>query len=495
MSDLSVEPVVAPENGAWVGSAVAALALIATAFVLVRGGGYFVVVPRLAFVAPLAVIGAVTTLAVLRVGRTSVNAVAWLGVIVLAGVAWNFLVYSFKFGSAVWGVLIVLAHPTGLDFRDGLYGPAQAFTTARSGWPPLTLILGRPFTWMSFSTAYTIQVCILVALALAAVFLSARLAIKAAVRPGAAGVAKAAAPDAAGHRGGAGTPLLALVMGAWLLTSYGFMYEVERGNIDLYALVFSLLSVWFMIRSARSPWLPAALLAVAIGLKLYPAVLLVVLVWRYRWRALLPIAVTTVVVLLVAGPANLRHSLDTLTVLQANVHAEWWGQDSATAMAHVLRAHTSWAPAWIWYPLIIVPLGLWAATMTALLRRGWSDRGAVLAAAACVPLMAIVPAVSNDYKLVICVFPLAVLAVVVTTMERRPPVVWAVLFGALSFTMIFLARSTIVVAPSLQASKYTLLVVLQVLLLVVVRMTDQQRETRGATVRIAPEPRSGTLEA
>ena len=236
-----------------------------------------------------------------------------------------------------------------------------------------------------------------------------------------------------------------------------------------------------MIRSPRSVWLPAAVLALAIGLKLYPAILLVILFWRYRRRAVLPAAVTTLAVLLAAGPAELRHSLVALNAVQANVHAEWWGQDSATAIAHVLRAKTSWAPSWIWYPLIVVPLGVWAGTMVVLFRRGWSDRSAVLAAAACVPLMAIVPAVSNDYKLVLCVFPLAVLAAVVATMRRAPAAAWTVLFGALAFLMMDLARSTMLIAPSLQGSKYLLLVLMQVLLLVVVWLTDDRSQGAAAT--------------
>jgi len=226
--------------------------------------------------------------------------------------------------------------------------------------------------------------------------------------------------------------------------------------------------------------LPALLLAGAIGLKLYPAILLVVLLWRYRRRAVVPAIVTTVAALLAAGPANLRSSVSSLDALQGNVHAEWWGQTSATAMTHVLRAHTGWAPSWVGYPLIVVPLALWAGTMVVLLRRGWSERGAVLAAAACVPPMAIVPAVSNDYKLVLCVFPLAVLAVLVSTMKRAP-VVWTALFGVLAFVMIFLARSTMLVAPSLQGSKYTLLVVVQVLLLAAVLLTDPRRMARPST--------------
>ncbi len=438
--------------------------------VLARGGGYYVVVPRLALVVPLAVVGVVTALAAMNVGRASMNAVMWLGVVALAGVGWNFLVYALKFDNAVWGLLVPLAHPTGIDFRDGLYDPARAFSTARSGWPPLTLFLGRPFTWVSFSTAYAIQVCVLVALAVAATILSAGLAVKAALPSEGSRPAR-----------GLDAPLLAFVMGLWLVTSYGFMYEIERGNIDLYALALSLLAVWLMIRSPRSVWLPAAVLALAIGLKLYPAILLVILFWRYRRRAVLPAAVTTLAVLLVAGPAELRHSLVALNAVQANVHAEWWGQDSATAIAHVLRAKTSWAPSWIWYPLIVVPLGVWAGTMVVLFRRGWSDRSAVLAAAACVPLMAIVPAVSNDYKLVLCVFPLAVLVAVVATMRRAPATAWTVLFGALAFLMMDLARSTMLIAPSLQGSKYLLLVLMQVLLLVVVWLTDDGSQGAAAT--------------
>ena len=439
------------ERGAWVGLVLGGLGLVEVAFVLARGGGYFVVVPRLAIVLPLAVIGVVSALAVLDIGER-LDAIAWLGVIVLAGVVWNICVYSVKFGRNAWSILIPFAHPHGIDLRDGLYDPARAFTTVNSGWPPLSLYLGRPFTLLGFSSAYKVQFVILLALAVVAAVLSAGLAAR-----------------AAGENGRAiDTRLLGLIMGLWLLTSYGFLYEIERGNIDLYALVFSLLAVWFTVRGARSAWLPAACLAVAVGLKLYPGVLVVVLLWRYRWRAVLPLAVTTLAALLIAGPANLVHSFTTLQALSTSRTAEWWGQDSATAMTHVLHDHTAWAPSWIFWPLIAGPLALWATTLAVLVRRGWNERNAVLASAACVPLMAIVPPVSNDYKLVLCVFPLAVLATTVSTLRREPPIAWIVVFGALSYAMIFLARSTILVAASLQGSKYTLLVLLQVLLLVIV---------------------------
>ncbi len=447
------------ERGAWLGVVVGAFGWLMTALVLFRGGGYLVVVPHLSLVLPLAVVGTVTALAAFGVGRTSLNAVLWLAVVVAAGVAWNFLVYWFRFGSATWGLLLPLAKPTGIDFRDGLYNPAAAFTTAQSGWPPLTLLLGRPFTLLDFTTGYAVQIGILVALAVAAAILSAKLAMKA-----------ASDPSLSGQGSRVGATQLALVFGFWLLTSYGFMFEVERGNIDLYALFLGLLSVWLMLRLPRSPWWPAVVLALSINLKLYPGVLLVLLFWRYRWRALLPAVVANALLLLIAGPGNVRNTVDALTGIQASTRALWWGNHSAAAMARVLQIMTTWAPSWIYIPLLLGPLALWLATMVLLVRRGWSDRAAVLAAAACVPVMGVVPAISHDYKLVWYVFPLAVLAAVIATTSRRDLALWSVLFGLLALAMMLLARSSLVNVPSLMASKYVLIVLVQLLLLAVTAM-------------------------
>jgi len=73
------------ERGAWIGLVVGACGLAMTVLVLARGGGYFVVVPRLAYAVPLAVVARFTALAVIGVGRATFNAVAWLGVVALAG--------------------------------------------------------------------------------------------------------------------------------------------------------------------------------------------------------------------------------------------------------------------------------------------------------------------------------------------------------------------------------------------------------------------------
>ena len=253
--------------------------------------------------------------------------------------------------------------------------------------------------------------------------------------------------------------------GLWLLTSYGFMYEMERGNIDLFALVFSLLAVWLLLQAKRSPWWPALALAVAINLKLYPGVLLVLLFWRYRWKAVIPAVVTNAVLLLIAGPRNVVDLVSGQTTAQANVRALWWGNHSAAALANVLHDLHGWPSAPLYGLFLVAPLVLWAVTMVLAIRRGWTVRSVVLAAAACVPVMSVVPSISHDYKLVLYVFPLAVLVAFVAALPRRDLLVWSVVFGLLVWAMLQLSRSSLVIAPAFLESKYAMILLVQALLL------------------------------
>jgi hypothetical protein len=451
---------------------VAAAGWALTVMVLVRGGGYSVVVPGLVPALPIAVVGTVTALAA---WRRSVNVAVWLAVLTVTGVLVSLVVVWLWLRGDTWNMLLVQHSLWGRDFRDGLYDPAAAFSVARSGWPPLTLLVGLPFTLVEFSTAYVIHVALVTVAAVGSAILSAVLAIK--VLP------PDSLPRETGLRGGGiDVQSLGVVFAFWLITSYGFMYELERGNVNLYALVFSLLAVWSAVRLPRSPWWPAAALAVAINLKLYPAILVVLLFWRYRLRAVVPVLVTNAVLLLVAGPTNSWRLLKWLTTMTPDSRIAVHGEMGAAGTASVLRFTTEWAPSWIAVPLYIVPLALWAASAFLLLRRGWSDRRAVLFAAACVPLMAVIPTLSNDYKLVLFVFPLAVLAVAIAGADvSRSRLGWCLGFGALAWLLVFMARSSQLRSDTLIGSKYSLVVVAQALLLVTAWRLDRvgAAETAG----------------
>jgi hypothetical protein len=464
-------------RGVWVGIAAAVCGIVATALIESRGGQYEVVMPHLALVLPLTFVGAITALAALGVGRPRINAAIWLGVIAVAGAVWNTGQYFVLYGNAAWDLLLPLAKPTGLDFRDGLYVPGRAFSNIGSSWPPLTVVVGRAFSPLSFESARLVQGALLIALAVGVAALSGMLAVRA-----------ISGPHDLGAEGSPSSRQVSLIMGFWLLTSYGFLFEVERGNIDLYALFLSLLFVWTLFRFPKSVWLPSAILAAAINLKLYPATLLLLLLWRFRWRALLPVIACGGVLLFLAGPANVWNLFK---ALPGRHHGDFlgWANHSATSYAHVLSNTFRWLPSWFEYPLLLIPLVLWTAIVVIVIRRGWSEKGAVLVAGACVMLMPIIPPVSNDYSLVVVTFPLAVLVVAVATMRGRSSVRWSLLFGIFGMALFYLSRSSrLNRMPSLTGSKYSLLLLLLAILLAVVLIDNGSNDRRGASGQVVKTP-------
>ena len=163
------------ERGVWIGLVAGAVGLFFALLVLSRGGAYFVVVHDLQWFVPLAMVGIATALAASRLGAGQANAVVWLLVVVLGSIGWNFLVYAYKFGRGVFELLLPLVHPTGIDWRVGIFAAGQSFSNAGSGYPPFTLWVGKAFTAVSFSTGYVIQVCLLVGFAVGSAVLCALL--------------------------------------------------------------------------------------------------------------------------------------------------------------------------------------------------------------------------------------------------------------------------------------------------------------------------------
>ena len=78
-----------------------------------------------------------------------------------------------------------------------------------------------------------------------------------------------------------------------LLCSYPFYFEFARGNVEIYMWVVTALAVYFILKDR--PWLGAGLLGIAIAMKLYPFVLLGLLIPRRKY---LPIVFSLVVAVL-----------------------------------------------------------------------------------------------------------------------------------------------------------------------------------------------------
>jgi hypothetical protein len=468
-------------RGTWVGLVVGGAGLLFALLSLSRGGSYVAVVHDLRWLVPATVVGLATALAAGRLGAGRLNTVVWLMVVAVAGFGWNFLVYVPKLGRSVFALLLPLVHPTGIDWRVGIFAAGGSFTNAESGYPPFTLWIGKAFTAVGPSAGYAIQVCLLVAFALGSATLCALLAggWLPGVREPALGEV-AASCEGERPREPFHAWQIGLAGGLWLVTSYGFMFEIERGQLDLYALFFALLAVWLVLRRPQgSPWWPSLALALAVNIKAFPALLAVVLLWRYRWRAVVPLLATNAVLLLSAGPANVGRFFARRAALEESSFPRGWVNDSAASLAHTLHEVSSW-PASLWIVFLAVSVLVWAATLAVVMRRGWSARGAVLASAACVPVMCTLPSISNDYRLVLLVFPLSILAAATAALRRGGGPLWALLFLAVGSESFLLARSSRLIAPSLQGSKFVLIVGLQVLLLAVGALEGRAGETGRA---------------
>lgn len=447
---------------------------------------------RLGFLLPVVVVCLMMLLATIGIGRSS-DPKWFLWVAVVAGAVGTLVIPFLALGASAWDAMLPAIHPAGFDFRVGLYDPAAAFSTASSIWPPFTLVVGLPFVPFSQSSGYVVFVVLLAVLGIASTWLSARL-----------GLGAASAPEQDHRLGSRDLWGLFLLLILWMGTSYGFLFEVERGQLDLFALFFSLLSVWWLFRFPRQVWLPSVFLAIAINLKLYPAIFVVLLFWRFRWRALIPLVVSNAALFLSAGPANAWRFLSNNFSFQRNP-ISWAGSNSAYGFADNLHYTFGAFPVSLWYVFLAVPCLIWLGTAVILIRRGWDQRGAVLLAAASVPLMCVIPSYSADYKLVLMVFPLAVLAafLVQPVFAERDWRGWRALHtGLLGLGLVLLTTATMLwtmgnltYPRGVRGSKYPLVVLVQVLLLGIVlllRRKEKQEAGIGSEASVALAQSAGS---
>jgi hypothetical protein len=78
-----------------------------------------------------------------------------------------------------------------------------------------------------------------------------------------------------------------------ILVSYPVLFTVDRGNVELYVFVF--LALYFLADRYQKSFIAGVSLAMAIAMKLYPAILLVYLLARRKYRQLVVVCLATMV--------------------------------------------------------------------------------------------------------------------------------------------------------------------------------------------------------
>ena len=126
--------------------------------------------------------------------------------------------------------LFPLLNPVGADFRAGVYFPGSLLVSGKdpyvgSGlwYPPFSALFLLPYQIFDVAQAYSIHVVVVVLLTIASVWMSIRIAGLA--------VSNGASSAEAGERGTSIPLFLSLTF--LTLSSYGFLFGVERGNMDV----------------------------------------------------------------------------------------------------------------------------------------------------------------------------------------------------------------------------------------------------------------------
>ena len=355
--------------------------------------------------------------------------------------------------------------PVGADFRDGVYYPGTLLSrgddpySAPALWyPPFSVLAFLPYQLFDPGRAYSIQVLLQSLLNLACVWMAVRITCL-------------SSPDRASPEGPQGVPDARLpVLGVCLaflsISSYGYLFSVERGNFDIYTMALALAGLWILLRSPRRLWLQVICFSAAAHLKVYPAVFLILLFWKHGRGSVVPVLVVNTALLLCIGPGPAQHFIERLIGVAATT-ASWVGNHSAASFGQMVNDYLGarGLPPMPGVVLLAPPVLIWLGSLALLLRRGFSGHGAVWLFAASVPLMNLVPATSHDYKLVLLGAPLSILLVALlqeyVRSGRRLPFAQLILACIM---LVFLSVSYVGL-PSILGNKYPFVLGLEALLL------------------------------
>lgn len=217
-------------------------------------------------------------------------------------------------------------------------------------------------------------------------------------------------------------PILILIVTTGLI-SYGFQFELERGQFDWIAMALTCGAVWIYHARPRARLLAFILLTLAVQLKIYPLVFALLLVddwhdWKHNLAALGSFAAANFALLFVLGPGIFVSFVN--AILQAGQRPDliWIGNHSAHSFANLVARHALIrGVAWTADATNALQIGLVVAVclcVAALIVRAYRRHQTGLNPAlllACTLAAMLIPSVSNDYKLSILGGALAVFLV------------------------------------------------------------------------------------
>lgn len=275
-------------------------------------------------------------------------------------------------------------------------------------YPPFNMLLVAPLAPYSLATAYRLLTLINVACAVIIGFLLPwRLAQPRPIAP---------------------LLVVALLTG---LFSYGFQFELERGQFNLIAMSLTFGAVWLYHTRPRRRSLAYGLFTLAVQLKVFPFIFFLLLIhdwrdWRGNIKRLLGLGAANFALLFVFGPAVFGRWLAALVDKTVNPYL-WQGNHSIRSVVAGIaqRAGNEWLIP-VGGPIKALLMALVLVCLGALLvqayRRRWPGVNPFLFAV-CTLAALTLPSDSHDYTLSYLVAPVALLFAQpdlwLTTLARR----------------------------------------------------------------------------
>ena len=182
---------------------------------------------------------------------------------------------------------IPVLSPIGHDFRDIVSSSYTWFhfgTVPTTLYPPFTLIFFAPFTWLSYEVGYKILAGLILACYLFTTWILPRR-----------------------MNNHTNTSAFALLIAVTGILSYGFQFELERGQWNLIAFSFCLASIYLFHKQPKYRWLAYLLFTLSVQLKLFPAIFVLTLIddlsdWKSNLRRIFALGGINILALFILGP-------------------------------------------------------------------------------------------------------------------------------------------------------------------------------------------------
>ncbi len=230
------------------------------------------------------------------------------------------------------------------------------------------------------------------------------------------------------------TNSLVLMLFALGLFSYGFQFELEKGQSNMIAFSLALIAVYLYHSRKEYDLLAYLLFSIGLQMKIYPAILIVFFTrdwrdWKGNIKRVVGILLFNLALLFVLGPQMLKDFLNAVKAQQGNA-GSWAGShamkgyvyylasdDFKFAGPHLLALLKQYRE-WIYLSLLIV-LGL--CLLSVLLYSYWRRRAGLnpYLLVICTICALVIPSISNDYKLPILTAPMAMLWGSISMPENR----------------------------------------------------------------------------